>query len=175
MAAGKGREARVMNQTTMELRGDREIVIERTFNGPPRIVFEAWTKPELVRRWWAPKALGVSMIDCEADVRPGGTYRYVFDARGRKMAFSGKYHEVAPPSRLVYTELFEPAAGGADPNDEGVTITVTFEERGSKTHVVSRSMCPSKNVRDAIISSDMESGMRITMDQLDELVASLSL
>ena len=173
MAAGKGSEAPAMNPTTMELKGDREIVIARTFNGPARIVFDAWTKPEFVRRWWAPKSLGASMIDCDADVRAGGAYRYVFESRGRRMAFSGKYIEVTPPSRLVYTEMFEPTAGGTGPYDQAVTITVTFEERDGRTHLVSHSMCPSKEVRDAIISSGMETGMRITMDQLDELVSSL--
>jgi uncharacterized protein YndB with AHSA1/START domain len=162
------------NQTTLELPGDREIVISRAFNGPSRIVFEAWTKPELVMRWWAPKGLGTSMVSVDADVRAGGRYRYVFRHRtGATLAFSGNYIEVTPPSRLVYTQLFEPAAGGAQPGDPEVVITVTFEERDGKTHVVSRSVCPTKELRDAIIASGMEKGMRETMDQLDELVAVL--
>jgi uncharacterized protein YndB with AHSA1/START domain len=167
-------DARSMNRTSMELEGDREIVIARTFNGPARIVFDAWTRPELVRRWWAPKSRRVSMASCEADVRVGGSYRYVLrlDA-GKEFAFSGKYREVTPPSRLVYTEIFEPTAAGADPTDEGVLVTVTFDEREGKTHMVSRSLCPSKEVRDSIIASGMEHGMRETMDALDELVASL--
>jgi uncharacterized protein YndB with AHSA1/START domain len=167
-------DARSMNRTSMELEGDREIVIARTFNGPARIVFDAWTRPELVRRWWAPKSRRVSMASCQADVRVGGSYRYVLrlDA-GNEFAFSGKYREVTPPSRLVYTEIFEPTAAGVDPADEGVLVTVTFEEREGKTHMVSRSLCPSKEVRDSIIASGMEHGMRETMDALDELVASL--
>jgi uncharacterized protein YndB with AHSA1/START domain len=163
-----------MNATSMELRSDREIVIARTFNGPARIVFEAWTRPELVSRWWAPKSRGVTIVSCDAVVRAGGYYRYVLDVRGRhQIAFSGKYTEVTPPSRLVYTQIFEPAAGGATEGDDELIITVTFDERDGKTLVVSHSLCPSKDVRDAIIASGMEHGMRETMDQLDELVASL--
>jgi uncharacterized protein YndB with AHSA1/START domain len=162
------------NETTLELRGDREIVITRDFNGPARIVFEAWTKPELVRRWWAPAGRGVAVASCEADVRAGGGYRYVLRLNnGNHFAFSGTYSEVAPYSRLVYTEIFEPTAGGASPGEPGVIVTVTFDERGGKTHLISHSLCPSPQVRDAIIASGMEQGMRETMDQLDELVASL--
>jgi uncharacterized protein YndB with AHSA1/START domain len=154
--------------TTMELGPDREIVISRTFNGPARIVFEAWTRPELVRRWWAPRSHGVAVVSCEADVRAGGKYRYVLGREGDEFAFSGEYTEVTPHSRLVYTQVFEPmqAAGEA-------VVTVTFEERDGKTHMVSRELYPSKEVREAALSSGMESGMRETMNQLDELVMSL--
>jgi uncharacterized protein YndB with AHSA1/START domain len=173
VAREKGSEAVAMNQTTMELRSDREIVITRTFNGPPRIVFDAWTRPELVKRWWAPRSRGVA--ECEADVRPGGWYRYVIRLNtGQEFAFSGKYVEVTPPSRLVYTEVFEPTASGAKPGDAELTVTVTFDEHEGKTHMVSHSLCPSKEVRDQIIASGMEQGMRETMDLLDELVASLA-
>jgi uncharacterized protein YndB with AHSA1/START domain len=161
------------NETTLSLEGDREIVITRTFNGPARIVFEAWTRPEHVRRWWAPRSRGVSLTACDADVRVGGRYRYVARLdRGGEFAFTGRYVEVAPPSRLVYTEVFEPTAAGAKPDDPEVVVTVSFEERDGRTHVVSRSLCPSKDVRDAIIASGMEHGMRESMDQLDALVAS---
>jgi uncharacterized protein YndB with AHSA1/START domain len=163
-----------MNTTAMELRSDREIVIARTFNGPARIVFDAWTRPELVSRWWAPKSRGVTILSCDAVVRAGGYYRYVLDVRGRhQMAFSGKYTEVRPHSRLVYTQMFEPEAGGAKEGDDELIITVTFDERDGRTHVVSHSLCPSKEVRDTIIASGMEHGMRETMDQLEELVRSL--
>jgi uncharacterized protein YndB with AHSA1/START domain len=163
------------NQTTMELEGDREIVITRTFNGPARILFDAWTRPELVRRWWAPESRRVSMVGCDADVRAGGHYRYVLRLHnGNQFAFSGTYIEVTPPTRLVYTQIFEPTAAGANPGDDAVTVTVTFEERDGKTHLVSRSLCPTPDVRNAIIASGMEHGMRETMDLLDELVASLS-
>ena len=162
------------NQTSLELRGEREFVIERTFNGPPRIVFDAYTRPELVQRWWAPRFLGDVMLACDADVRPGGHYRYVMETEpGRKMAFSGTYVEVTPPTRLVYTQVFEPTAAGSKPDDVAITITVTFEDRGGKTHLVSHTVCPTSELRDTIIASGMEHGMRQTMDQLDELVAEL--
>jgi uncharacterized protein YndB with AHSA1/START domain len=170
----QGSEAATMNTTSMTLEGDREILITRAFNGPARIVFDAWTKPELVSRWWAPKGLGVSVVSCDADVRVGGGYRYVIMHRtNTPFAFSGKYLEVSPHSRLVYTQIFEPTASGAPPDDQGITVIVTFDERDGKTYLTSRSVCPTKAVRDAIIASGMEKGMRETMDQLDELVASL--
>jgi uncharacterized protein YndB with AHSA1/START domain len=176
MAAGRAneREAAAINPTTLELEGDREIVITRAFNGPARIVFDAWTRPELVRRWWAPTSLGVAIVSCDADVRAGGRYRYVLRAgAGAEMAFSGMYTEVTPPSRLVHTQIFEPTAAGTSPDDEGIVVTVTFDERDGRTHVVSRTVCPSAAVRDAIIASGMEHGMRETMDLLEALVASL--
>ncbi|MGH7587624.1 MAG: SRPBCC family protein [Gemmatimonadota bacterium] len=159
-----------MNRTSMKVKSDREIVIERAFNGPARIVFEAWTKPELVRRWWAPKSRGVTVVGCDADIRVGGSYRYVLRLdTGDEIAFSGRYIEVTPHSRLVYTQIFEPMADAGE-----ATITATFDERDGRTHLVSHEMYPSKEALDAALESGMEQGMRETMDQLDELVASLS-
>ena len=158
------------NETTMALRGDREIVITRTFNGPARIVFDAYTRADLVRRWWAPRSLGVEMVSCEADVREGGAYRYVIQPPGSEpLAFSGRYLEVAPTTRLVYTQVFEPMAEAGE-----AVVTVVFEEDGGRTHMTSTERYVSPEVRDAVIASGMETGMRATMDQLDELVASLS-
>ncbi|MGH9159043.1 MAG: SRPBCC family protein [Vicinamibacteraceae bacterium] len=174
MAARDANEPASANRTSMGLEGDREIVIARTFNAPARLVFDAWTQPEHVRRWWAPKSHGVSIVDCAADVRVGGDYRYV--ARldtGGEFAFSGKYVEVTPYSRLVYTEIFEPTASGAKPGDAELIITVTFDEQQGKTHLVSRSLCPSTEVRDTILASGMEHGMREAMEQLEELLGSL--
>lgn len=172
-AKGKG-ETAPMNQTTLELKGDREILITRTFNGPAHIVFEAWTRPEFVRRWWAPKSHKVSVVSCDAEVQVGGRYRYVLRLEsGNEFAFSGRYIEVTPPSRLVYTEIFEPAAAGANPGDPEVIVTVTFDESDGRTHMTSHSLCPTKEVRDAIIESGMEHGMRETMEQLEELIATL--
>src|SRR6476619_1660202 len=92
------------NRTTVERTSEREVVVTRTFNGPARIVFEAWTNPELIKRWWVPKSMGMTLLSCEMDVRSGGTYRFVFgpDA-SNPMAFFGRYIEVTPPSRLVWT------------------------------------------------------------------------
>jgi uncharacterized protein YndB with AHSA1/START domain len=159
----------VRNLTTMDLAGDREIVISRRFDGPARVVFDAWTRPELVRRWWAPKSRGVSVIGCDADVRVGGKWRYVLrkDAGGPEIAFSGEYSEVTPHTRLVYTSIFE-----AYP-DQPAVVTVTFEERAGKTHLVARELYPSAEARSIAIASGMEPGMRETMDLLDALVATL--
>jgi uncharacterized protein YndB with AHSA1/START domain len=170
---GNGDETALVNETTLEVPSDREILITRTFNGPARIVFDAWTRPELVERWWAPKSLGVAVVRCVADVFAGGTYRYVLKHSGREFAFSGRYLEVTPPSRLVYTQIYEPTAAGAPPDDEGIVVTVTFAEQDGRTRVVSRSMCPSQEVRDGILASGMERGMRETMEQLEELIATL--
>ena len=158
-----------MNETDMRLQGDREIIISRTFNAPARIVFDAVTKPELVKRWWAPKSHGVTMVECEADLRPGGKYRYVLQQGDTLIAFSGTYVEIDRPNRIVTEEIFEPmAAVGA------VKITVTFEERDGKTRFVNHSVYPSKEVRDGVLASGMEHGMKEAFDQLDELVASLA-
>ncbi len=157
------------NGTSMELRSDREIVISRTFNGPARIVFDAWTRPELVKRWWAPRSLGVSVVSIDADVRVGGGYRYVLlPAGGEEFAFSGTYTEITPHSRLVYTQVFEPMRDAGE-----MVVTVTFEEQDGRTRMVSREVYPSREARDASLEAGMEHGMRETMDQLDELVASL--
>src|SRR3954470_9328553 len=100
-----GEPTPMKNRTTSERKSDRELVVTRTINGPARIVFEAWTKPELFKQWWVPKSSGLTMLSCEMDIRAGGTYRLVFrhPASGQPMAFFGRYLEVAPPSRLVWT------------------------------------------------------------------------
>lgn len=168
MVATKGSES--VNTTSMKLEGDREIIIARTFNGPARIVFDAWTRPDLVKKWWAPKSLGVTLASCDADVRVGGKYRYVLAGRhGEEIAFSGRYVEIVQSSRLVYTQVFEPMADAGE-----VTVSMTFEEHDGKTHVVSHEVYPSAEARDAAIGSGMEHGMREAMNQLDELVASLA-
>jgi uncharacterized protein YndB with AHSA1/START domain len=157
------------NETKMSLESDRMIVISRTFNAKPKTVFDAWTKPELVARWWAPKSLCVSIVSVEADVRVGGGYRYVIkNEGGDEVAFSGKYTLVAPSTRLAYTQVFEPMAHAGE-----VEVTITFEEEDGKTNLVARELYPSKEVRDIVIATGMETGMRATMDQLDELVATL--
>ena len=109
------------NRTTVDRRSERELVVTRTFNGPARIVFEAWTRPELFRRWWVPKSMGMSLRSCEMDVRVGGKYRLEFEPDG--MAFFGTYLEVTPHSRLVWTN----EEGG----EGGPVTTVTFEEEAA--------------------------------------------
>ena len=167
MHASEGSERQVKHTTSMELKGDREIVIARTFGGPARIVFEAWTQPELVKRWWAPKSHCVEVVTCEADVRVGGAYRYVLRQGDQEpFAFSGKYMEITPHTRLVYTQIFEPMAHAGE-----LIVTVTFDERAGRTHLISHELYPSKEAREAALAAGMEHGMRETMDQLDELVS----
>jgi uncharacterized protein YndB with AHSA1/START domain len=170
MDARRGSEPTPMkNRTTMERKSERELVVTRTFNGPARIVFEAWTKPELLKRWWAPKSTGVSLLSCEADVRVGGRYRFEFGHEASKpeaskpMAFFGRYIEVTPYSRLVWTN---------EESDEGAVTTVTFEEKGGKTLLVLHELYPSKEALDAAIAG-MEGGMPETFAQLDKLLITL--
>jgi uncharacterized protein YndB with AHSA1/START domain len=152
------------NRTTVERESERELVLTRTFNGPARIVFEAWTKPELFKRWWVPKSCGLSLLSCEMDVRVGGGYRLVFGNDASKpMSFFGRYVEVTPHSRLVWTN---------DENDDGAITTVTFEEKGGKTLLVLRELYPSKEALDGAIAG-MEGGMPEQFEQLDELLITL--
>ena len=154
------------NRTTAERKSERELVVTRTVNGPARIVFEAWTKPELFKRWWIPKSMGISLLSCEMDVRTGGKYRLVFPASPEPMAFFGRYIEVTPHSRLVWTN---------DEGDEGGPVTtVTFEEKGGQTLLVVHDLYPSKEALDASIASGSNmDAMPETLDQLDELVVTL--
>jgi len=150
------------NATTAERKSDREFVITRTFNGPARLVFDAWTKPELFKRWWIPKSFPITLLSCEMDVRVGGGYRLLFDAgTAEPKAFFGKYLEVTPPLRFVWTNDEEEGGGSV--------TTVTFEEKGGKTLLVMHELHPSKEALDANLGS--YDGMRETFEQLDELLA----
>jgi uncharacterized protein YndB with AHSA1/START domain len=153
------------NHTTVERKSERELVVTRTFNAPARIVFEAWTKPELFKRWWAPKSTGASLLSCELDVRVGGGYRLEFghEAASTPMAFFGRYLEVTPPSRLVWTN---------DESDDGAITTVTFEEKDGKTLLVMHELYSSKEALDRTLAG-MEGGMPETFTQLDELLVTL--
>ena len=155
------------NRTTVDRKSERELVVTRTFDAPARIVFEAWTRPELLKRWWAPKSFGISFISCEADVRTGGTYRFVFGhaASEQPMAFFGSYLEVTPHSRLVWTN--------EEAGEAGPVTTVTFEERGGGTLVVIRDLYPSKEALDDAIASGSTGGMPESYAQLDELLVML--
>src|ERR1051325_1991636 len=136
----EGEPTPTKNRTTVERKSERELVVMRTINGPARIVFEAFTKPELFKRWWVPKSCGLSLLSCELDVRVGGTYRLVFSHDGSEpMAFFGRYIEVTPHSRLVWTN---------DEGDDGGAITTaTFEERAGKRPLASHDLSPSKKAR----------------------------
>ena len=153
--------APMKNRTTVERKSEREVVVTRTFNGPARIVFEAWTKPELFKRWWVPKSMGMSLLSCEMDVRVGGKYRLEFEPDA--MAFFGTYLEVTPHSRLVWTN---------EESDDGPVTTVTFEEKGGKTLLVMRELYPSKEALDAA-GTGAADVMVETFAQLDELLVTL--
>ena len=157
--------APMKNRTTVERKSERELVVTRTINGPARLVFEAWTKPELFKQWWVPKSMGMSLLSCEMDVRVGGKYRLVFrhPAAAEPMAFFGTYREVIPCSRLVWTN--------EEAGDAGQVTTVTFEEKAGKTLVVLHDLYPSKEALDAGAGST--DGMGETFDQLEELVVTL--
>ena len=154
------------NGTTVERKSERELVVTRSFNAPARIVFEAWTRPELFMRWWAPKSMGVPLLSCEMDVRTGGKYCLEFGHDASKpMAFFGKYIEVTPHSRLVWTN----DEGG----DGGPVTTVTFEEKGGKTLLVLHELYPSKEALDAA-GTGAADAMPEQFEQLDELLVTLS-
>jgi uncharacterized protein YndB with AHSA1/START domain len=161
-ARSAGEAASSKNQTTVERTSDRELVVTRTVNGPARLVFRAWTEAELFRQWWVPKSYGLNLLSCEIDARVGGGYRMVFKHEDSTMEFFGKYLEVTPPSRLVWT----------NEEGDGVTVTtVTFTEVAGKTTVVLRDLYPSKEALDA--QSGSTGAMPEAFEQLDELLASL--
>ena len=153
-------------RTTVERTSERELVATRTVDGPAHMVFEAWTKPELIMRWWAPKSFGISFISCETDVRTGGSYRYVFGHPNSEqpMAFFGRYIEVAPPSRIVWTN---------EESEDGAVTTVTFEEKDGQTRVVVHDLYPSKEALDEAIASGSTGAWPEQFEALDELLTTL--
>jgi uncharacterized protein YndB with AHSA1/START domain len=150
------------HRTTVERTSDREVVVTRTFNSPARLVFEAWSRPELFERWWLPKSMGMTLRSCEMDVRTGGTYRLDF---GGGMDFFGRYIEVTPPSRIVWTN----EEGG----ESASVTTVTFEEKGGQTLLVMSELYPSKEALDAA-GTGAADATHETFAQLDELLATLA-
>jgi uncharacterized protein YndB with AHSA1/START domain len=166
MGARSENESTRMKNTTVERTSERELVVTRTINGPARIVFEAWTKPELLKRWWVPKSIGVTLISCETDVRVGGQYRFVFGhGDSPPMAFFGRYVEVTPHSRLVWSN--------DEAEDGGPVTTLTLQEKAGKTLMVLHELYPSKEALDAAMASGEKSCMGETFDQLDELLVAL--
>jgi len=164
-ARSDGKPGPVKNRTTVERKSDREVVVTRTINGPARIVFEAFTKAELLRRWWVPKSMGMTLLSCEVDARVGGQYRLEFDIGGPEpAAFFGTYVEVKPYSRLAWTN----EEGG----EGGPVTTVTFEEEGGRTLVVLRETYPSNEALDAAGTGAAEALIE-TFDQLDTLLVVL--
>ena len=152
------------NPTSVERKGDRELVVTRTFDAPPGIVYRAWSQAELFQRWWVPKSLsGASLVSCDMDVRTGGKYRLEFSFGGPDtMAFYGKYLEVVPNERIVWTN---------DEGEEGAITTVTFEDQGGKTLVNFHEIYPSREALEEALQGSA-AGLPEQLDQLDELLSS---
>jgi len=153
------------NQTTTERKSGRELVVTRIFNGPARLVFEAWTRADLFKRWWVPDSIGLKLLSCEMDVRVGGGYKLVFAADPEPIAFFGKYLEVTPHSRLSWSN---------DEGPEGAITTVTFEEIDGRTRVVLTDLYPSKEALDAAIASDSTGAFEEQFEQLDKMLVELA-
>ena len=153
----------VQDRTKVE-RTAREIIVTRIFDAPAHLVYRAWTTSELFQRWWAPRSLGMQLRSVELDVRTGGTYRLEFgEDAASSMAFFGKYVEVVPNSKIVWTN----DEGG----EEGSVTTVTFEEQDGKTLLTMRELYPSKEALEA--NAGAEGALPEQFDQLDELLASM--
>jgi uncharacterized protein YndB with AHSA1/START domain len=154
------------NRTAVERKSDRELVVTRTFDAAPHLVFRAWSQPDLFRRWWMPRSVtGVSLVSCDMDVRTGGKYRLEFGAGGSEtMAFYGKYLDVVPDQRIVWTN---------DEGEEGAVTRVTFEDRGGKTLLTFHELYPSKEALEEALAGSA-AGLPEQLDQLDELLSSIS-
>jgi uncharacterized protein YndB with AHSA1/START domain len=166
-ATGELQATAMRNRSKVERTSERELIVRRTFDAPARIVFEAWTKPELFKQWWVPKSMSafMSLLSCEMDVRAGGKYRFVFGMNGNEMEVFGTYIEVTPPSRLVWTN---------EEGDEGGAVTtLTLEEEGGQTLLVKHDLYPSKAALDAEVASGATEGMPEQLEQLDGLLVTL--
>ncbi len=157
----------VVNDTTTDRRSERELVVTRIFDGPARIVFDAWTRPELLMRWWVPKSFGITFLSCEADIRPGGTYKFVFahPQSDQPMAFVGRYLEVEPPSRLVWTN---------EESEQGPVTTLTLDERDGRTYLTLQDLYPSREALDEALASGSVNGYPEQFDSLAELLETLN-
>jgi len=154
------------SRTTVERTSDRELVATRIINGLARLVFEAWTTPELIMRWWTPDSFGITFLSCEIDARTGGSYRFVFShaSSEQPMAFFGRYIDVIPASRIVWTNEEEA---------DGPVTTVTFEEKDGQTRVVVHDLYASKEALDAAIASESTGAWPEQFEQLDSLLTTL--
>lgn len=152
-------------RTSVERKGDRELIVTRTFDASPSMVFKAWSQPELFRRWWMPKSVsGVSLVSCDMDVRTGGKYRLEFAAGGSDtMAFYGKYLDVVPDKRIVWTN---------DEGEEGAVTTVTFDDEGGKTLLTFHEVYPSKEALEEALQGSA-AGLPEQLDQLEDLLSSM--
>ena len=163
MSKAKEGNPAATKRTVVERKSDYELVVTRMFDAPARIVFEAWSKPELFKIWWVPKSVGLSLVSCEMDIRTGGTYRLVFSHPDfdQPMAFFGTYREVTPHKRIVWTN---------EDSDQGALTTVTFEEKDGKTLVTFHERYPSTEALEEALAGSAE-GLPEQFAQLDELLA----
>lgn len=154
------------NTTTVERTSERELVISRTFHAPAHLVFAAWTTPELIKRWWTPKSFGITFVSCEVDARTGGTYRFVFSHPevAQPMAFFGRYVEVTPHSRIVWTN---------EESADGALSTLTFTEEGGKTLQVLHELYPSKQALDDALETGGPGAAGEQYEELDAVLATL--
>src|ERR1700748_936802 len=155
----------VQNRMSVERKGDRELVVTRTFDAPPSMVYRAWSQPELFQRWWMPKSVsGVSLVSCEMDVRTGGKYRLEFGTGGSDtMAFYGKYLEVVPNERIVWTN---------DEGEEGAVTTVIFENQGGKRLLTFHEVYPSKEPLEEALHGPSPA-LREQFEQLDDVLSDI--
>lgn len=160
-----GNAAGAKNRTSVERRADRELIVTRMFNAPPSTVYRAWSQPELFLRWWMPKSVsGISLISCDLDVRTGGKYRLEFGTGGSdSMAFYGKYLEVVPNERIVWTN---------DEGEEGGVTTVTFDDQGGKTLLTFHEVYPSTEALEEALEGSA-AALPEQLQQLDELLSSM--
>lgn len=153
-----------IHTTTSERVSPSELRITRLFDAPPRLVYAAWTTPELLMKWWAPASFGITLLSCEVDARPGGSYRFVFGhpASDQPMAFFGRYLEAVPHARLVWTNEESP---------EGSVTTLTLADQGGRTRLELRDVYPSVEALDAAIDSGSTGAYPEQFDALDLLLA----
>jgi uncharacterized protein YndB with AHSA1/START domain len=160
---------RVANSETFKVTtpSDREIRMTRLFDAPRHLVFEAMSKPEHIKRWWGCLGEGYSVPVCEVDLRPGGAWRFVNRHPNGEAGFHGVYREIAPPERVVFTEIFDPF-----PDTESIVTAVLTEENG-KTRLTVTCIYPSLEVRDTVLKTGMANGAAISYDRLEEVAREL--
>lgn len=151
-------------ETVTERQSDRELVVTRTFDAPARMVFKAWTTPELMMRWWAPKSFGITLLSCEIDARTGGSYRFEFGVPGsdQPFPFFGRYLEVVPNARIVWTN---------EEGENGSVTTLTLEEKDGKTLLVIHDLYPSKEALDEALADGSTGAYAEQFEVLDEVLA----
>ena len=152
------------SRTAVQRASDRELVVTRLFEAPPRIVFKAWAEAELFRRWWIPKGAGIELLSCQMDVRTGGAYRLEFAAGDSTLAFHGRYLEVVPNARIVWTNEEE---------QQGAVTTVTFQDEGGKTLLTFHEAYPSKEALEEAMAGSAEA-LPTQLDQLGEVLPQIS-